>query len=97
MEKIWFTCPFILDTSSRHDDLGQQEDNNVCKHICLIHFYLLDLFVVETWALLLQFIYFVQDDVENDVNYAALHFSGGKAKKGKKKPMDESVYSQVKY
>ncbi|XP_027865475.1 titin-like [Xiphophorus couchianus] len=52
----------IKDTSSRHDDLGQQEDNN--------------------------------DDVENDVNYAALHFSGGK---GKKKPMDESVYSQVKY
>ncbi|XP_014851841.1 PREDICTED: uncharacterized protein LOC106923368 [Poecilia mexicana] len=37
------------------------------------------------------------NDDENGVNYAALHFSGGKAKKGKKKPMDESVYSQVNF
>ncbi|XP_054880512.1 uncharacterized protein LOC129354967 [Poeciliopsis prolifica] len=53
------------DITSKHDDLGQQEDNN--------------------------------GDIENAVNYAALHFSGGKAKKEKKKPTDESVYSQVKF
>ncbi|MEQ2292839.1 hypothetical protein AMECASPLE_026911 [Ameca splendens] len=37
------------------------------------------------------------DEDENDLNYAALHFPGGKAVKGKKNKLDESVYSQVNF